>query len=86
MAGIRPVEWAVGVTMAKRGKGRPASGLERVKWTPRVDPVDLQTFQALRAAMSEAERRRVSDAEVFRLAVAALAASRPATGRGRSSG
>jgi hypothetical protein len=63
--------------MAKRGKGRPASGLERVKWTPRVDPADLETFQAVRSRMGETARRRVSDAEVFRLAVAALVASLP---------
>ena len=48
-----------------------------MKWTPRVDPADVRTFQKVRAVMLETERRRVSDAEVFRLAVVALVASLP---------
>jgi len=42
--------------------------------SPWVDPECVRTFQAVRDAMAEAERRRVSDAEVFRLAVSALVA------------
>ena len=40
-----------------------------------VDPEDVRTFQLARALIAERERRRVSDAEVFRLAVSALVAS-----------
>jgi hypothetical protein len=63
--------------------GRPPSGLERVKFTPRVAPADLAQFLAVRAAMTEAEGRRVTDAEVFRLAVRSLLASLPAPLRKR---
>lgn len=61
-----------------RPRGRPASGLERVKFYVRVDPVDAERFRAVRAAYVQAERRRVTDAEVFRMAVAALVGSLPA--------
>jgi hypothetical protein len=67
--------------MAKRGRAGRRPDLREVKWTQRVDPADLQTFQAVRARMGETARRRVSDAEVFRLAVAALVASLPSAVR-----
>lgn len=65
-------------------RGRPPLGLERVKWTPRVDPVDAATFRRIRLALMASERRRVSDADVFRLAVRALVGSLPAAVEGGS--
>ena len=67
--------------MARRG--RPPTGLERVKFTPRVAPADLNQFLAVRAAMSANEGRRVTDAEVFRLAIRALVATIPAAIRNK---
>jgi hypothetical protein len=49
----------------------------------RVAPADVQLFRAIRSALVQAEDRRVTDAEVFRLAVRALVASLPADMRSR---
>jgi hypothetical protein len=51
--------------------------LECVRFFARVDPADAEAFRTVRLAMSEAERRRVTDAEVFCLAVQSLLASGP---------
>lgn len=51
------------------------SGLERVKFFARVDPEDAQRFRAAREALTLSERRRVTDAEVFRRAIRELVAS-----------
>jgi hypothetical protein len=61
----------------KRGRPRAARGFETVKWTPRVRPTDLEAFHTVRDELATARGVRVSDAEVFRLAVAALVSSRP---------
>jgi hypothetical protein len=49
-----------------------SAGLERVKFFARVDPADAERFRAVRAALTASERRRVMDAEVFRLAMRGL--------------
>jgi hypothetical protein len=59
------------------------ASLERVKFFARVDPVDAETFRAVRAVLVESEARRVADAEVFRAAVRALVDSLPEPVRAR---
>jgi hypothetical protein len=66
-----------------RRVGRPASSLERVKFFVRADPADVELFREARAALVEREGRRVTDAEVFRLAVRAYVAALPADQRVR---
>jgi hypothetical protein len=66
---------------ARKRAGRPPSGLERVKFFARVAPVDVELFRAIGAALTQAELRRVTDAEVFRSAVRALAETLPAAVR-----
>lgn len=58
--------------------GKRVAGLERVKFFARVDPEDAERFRLVRAALTAAERRRVMDAEVFRLAIRGLVAQLPA--------
>jgi hypothetical protein len=55
-----------------------SASLERVKFFARVDPADAERFRAVRAALMAAERRRVMDAEVFRLAMRGLLEAVPA--------
>jgi hypothetical protein len=66
-----------------RSASSGATALEREKFFARVDPTDADTFRAVRAVLVEAERRRVTDAEVFRLAVRGLVASLPDAQRKR---
>jgi len=54
-----------------------------MKFFVRAAPADVDTFRAIRSVLVEREARRVADAEVFRLAVAALVASLPADERSR---
>jgi hypothetical protein len=61
----------------RRRVGRPRSGLARVKFFVRAAPEDVERFRALGPALSASEDRRVTDAEVFRLAVRALVATLP---------
>lgn len=72
--------------MAKRKRGRPVlKGFETVKWFPRVKPADLATFHEVRDELATARGVRVSDAEVFGLAVSALVASVPEAVRAKLS-
>lgn len=64
-------------------RGRPSANLERVKFFVRAAPGDVAVFRSVGPALSEVEGRRVTDAEVFRLAVRALVASLPDATRQR---
>jgi hypothetical protein len=54
-----------------------------VKFFVRAAPADVEVFRKVRSVLVEREARRVADAEVFRLAVAALVASLRADERAR---